>query len=309
MNKNTIIGSILMAVIVIWWMTTNSANANAKAAAEAKAREAAAAEAAKSETADQLVLPVAEPEVKAAPVLGAPAADKAPADSAVADSSTAAADSATADSVAAKPVILPRTVTVETDKFIVTLDNKGGKVRSVIVKALADSAGNFPELIQDTTLGALDLTLGKADLSEALFAVDAPEWISVDADTSVQFVFEDVGGNKVIRSCLPDKARRSILRYVLLDRIVIKFILTRFFSEKSLYRVDMSIFTRSYDRISKYGSIRSAGYVLISLVDNIIEVRDQGSDHMPSCRESAYYDLIDIRELLTYDPYGSCSIP
>ena len=217
MNKNTIIGSILMAVIVIWWMTTNSANANAKAAAEAKAREAAAAEAAKSETADQLVLPVAEPEVKAAPVLGAPAADKAPADSAVVDSSTAAADSATADSVAAKPVILPRTVTVETDKFIVTLDNKGGKVRSVIVKALADSAGNFPELIQDTTLGALDLTLGKADLSEALFAVDAPEWITVDADTSVQFVFEDVGGNKVIRSYAFTKtgvAVRQVNRFV-----------------------------------------------------------------------------------------------
>ena len=201
MNKNTIIGSILMAVIVIWWMTTNSANANAKAAAEAKAREAAAAEAAKSETADQLVLPAAEPEMKAAPVLGAPAADKAPADSAVADSAaTAATDSSATDSVVAKPAILPRTVTVETDKFIVTLDNKGGKVRSVIVKALADSAGNFPELIQDTTLGALDLTLGKADLSDALFAVDAPEWITVDADTSVQFVFEDVGGNKVIRS-------------------------------------------------------------------------------------------------------------
>ena len=194
MNKNTIIGSILMAVIVIWWMTTNSANANAKAAAEAKAREAAAAEAAKSETADQLVLPAAEPEIKAAPVLGAPAADT------TADSVAAVADSATTDSVAAKPVILPRTVTVETDKFIVTLDNRGGKVRSVIVKALADSAGNFPELIQDTTLGALDLALGKADLSDALFAVDAPEWITVDGDTSVQFVFEDVGGNKVVRS-------------------------------------------------------------------------------------------------------------
>ena len=43
MNKNTIIGSILIAAIVIWWMTTNAANAEAQAAAQAKAKQAAAA--------------------------------------------------------------------------------------------------------------------------------------------------------------------------------------------------------------------------------------------------------------------------
>ena len=81
-----------------------------------------------------------------------------------------------------------------------TLSNKGGKVQSVIVKALKDTAGNYPELIQDTALGALDLKLGAADLTDALFAVDAPEWITVDADTSVQFTFTDANGNKVVRS-------------------------------------------------------------------------------------------------------------
>ena len=195
MNKNTIIGSVLMAVIVIWWMTMNSANAEAQAAAKAKAKEAAAAEVAQSQPSGELVLPEEKPEVKAPPVLGAPVvSDSAKADSVTADSTVAA------DSAAQPAPVAPRTVTVETDKFIMTLDNKGGRIRSVIAKALADSAGKFPELIQDTLRGALDLKLGNADLSEVLFAVDAPEWITVDADTSVQFVFEDAGKNKVIRS-------------------------------------------------------------------------------------------------------------
>ena len=110
-------------------------------------------------------------------------------------------DIASDSSAAATPKqVAPRTVTVETDKFIMTLSNKGGKVQSVIVKALPDSAGHFPELIQDTTLGALDLKLGGADLSEVLFDVDAPEWINVENDTNVQFVFTDANGNQLVRS-------------------------------------------------------------------------------------------------------------
>ena len=100
---------------------------------------------------------------------------------------------------APKP-IAQRTVTVETDKFIMTLSNKGGKVQSVIVKALPDSANHFPELIQDTALGALDLNLGGADLSEVMFNVEAPEWINVENDTTVQFVFTDANGNQLVRS-------------------------------------------------------------------------------------------------------------
>lgn len=205
MNKNTIIGSIFIAIIVIWWMASNSAQAEAQAAAKAKAKEAAAAQAAEAAknapAASELVLPVKEPEIKAAPVLSAaaPAAASAAADSAVADSAKVAVADSTA--AAPAPAITERTVTVETDKFIMTLTNKGGKIQSVIAKALPDSNGNFPELIQDTLLGALDLKLGAADLSEALFdAGNAPEWITVDNDTSVQFTFADVNGNKVIRS-------------------------------------------------------------------------------------------------------------
>lgn len=198
MNKNTIIGSVLIAAIMIWWMSTNSANAQKEAAAkEAAAKEVAALEAAKADAADQLELPGEAPAANDVPVLGDASAVMVAAPAENVSDSSAVADSAQA----VKPVeIAPRTVVVETEKFIMTLSNRGGKVQSVVVKALPDSAGNFPELIQDTTLGALDLKLGKADLSKALFAVDAPEKIVVDADTSVQFVFTAADGKKVIRS-------------------------------------------------------------------------------------------------------------
>ena len=216
MNKNTIVGSILIGAIMIWWFMSTSANNEAAAKAE-QAKKLAAKEAAaqvvdssEAPSANGLLLPGSTAEVKAAPVLGAPATDKVtePAEVAgsIVDSANVIASEAkqsTADSAAAPEapkVIAPRTVTVETDKFIMTLTNKGGKVQSVIVKALPDSAKQFPELIQDTALGALDLKLGGADLSNVMFDVDAPEWINVENDTEVQFVFTDANGNQLVRS-------------------------------------------------------------------------------------------------------------
>lgn len=211
MNKNSLIGSILIAAIVIWWMTMSSNNAKQQAEAQAKEKEAAAAmEAARADSADQLVLGDKIPELKAAPVLGDSESgvrnSELDSGKAVAGDSAkvAAADSSVADSAQATEapkVIEPRTVTVETDKFIMTLSNKGARVQSVIVKALPDSAGNFPEIIQDTALGALDLKLGKADLTEALFDLgDTPEKIKVENDVTVQFTFTDASGKQVIRS-------------------------------------------------------------------------------------------------------------
>ncbi|WP_407448406.1 YidC/Oxa1 family insertase periplasmic-domain containing protein [Fibrobacter sp.] len=211
MNKNSLIGSILIAAIVIWWMTMSSNNAKQQAEAQAKEKEAAAAmEAARADSADQLVLGDKTPELKAAPVLddsesGVRNSELDSGKVAVADSAkVAAADSSVADSAQAAEapkVVEPRTVTVETDKFIMTLSNKGARVQSVIVKALPDSAGNFPEIIQDTALGALDLKLGKADLTDALFDLgDTPEKIKVENDVTVQFTFTDASGKQVIRS-------------------------------------------------------------------------------------------------------------
>ncbi len=211
MNKNSLIGSILIAAIVIWWMTMSSNNAKQQAEAQAKEKEAAAAmEAARADSADQLVLGDKTPELKAAPVLddsesGVRNSELDSGKVVAGDSAkVAAADSSVADSAQAAEapkIVEPRTVTVETDKFIMTLSNKGARVQSVIVKALPDSAGNFPEIIQDTALGALDLKLGKADLTEALFDLDdTPEKIKVENDVTVQFTFTDASGKQVIRS-------------------------------------------------------------------------------------------------------------
>ena len=192
MNKNTIIGSILIAVIVIWWMAVNNANAEAQAAARAKVKATAAQVSKDSSAAGSLVVPKKTPELKAAPVLGSDERRETRDESGV--------DSAKAE-VKAPVEIKERSVTVETDKFIMTLTNKGGKVKSVIVKALADSAGKFPELIQDTTLGAFDLKLDNADLSEAMLEMgNVPEKIVVTDSAKVQFAFQDANGNQVIRS-------------------------------------------------------------------------------------------------------------
>ena len=204
MNKNTIIGSILIAIIVIWWMAVNNANAEAQAAAraakaKATAEKQAAADSAKAS--NSLVLPQKTPEIKAAPVLGGGLDEgrKTKDESGSAGSPTLANDSSAEVKVPAE--IAERTVTVETEKFIMTLTNKGGKVKSVIVKALPDSAGKFPELIQDTTLGAFDLKLDNADLSDAMFELgNAPEKIVVSDSAKVQFAFQDANGNQVIRS-------------------------------------------------------------------------------------------------------------
>ena len=199
MNKNTLIGSILIAVIVIWWMAVNNANAEAQAAAraaKAKAAARAALVSKDSSAAGSLVVPKKTPEIKAAPVLGGTNESG----SALRQGSGTLADDSVAKA-AVKAEIAERSVTVETDKFIMTLTNKGAKVKSVIVKALPDSAGKFPELIQDTTLGAFDLKLDNADLSEAMFEMgNTPAKIVVTDSAKVQFVFQDANGNQVIRS-------------------------------------------------------------------------------------------------------------
>ena len=157
MNKNTLIGSILMALIVFGWMYMNKPNEEAMAKAKAKKAAALVQDSAQAaKPAGNLVLPSnVAPEENAAPVLSAVA----PAEPAAVDS--AVADSAVADSAAAVAPKVPerRTVTVETDRFVMTLDGKGGKIKSLIVKALKDTAGNYPELFLDTAKGALDLSI------------------------------------------------------------------------------------------------------------------------------------------------------
>ena len=143
MNKNTIIGSVLIGAIMIWWFFMNSANneaaEKAKLAQKAAAKEAAAqvSDSSAAPSANGLVLPGSTAEVKAAPVLGNSESGIQNSElKAAGDTSSVVTSDSSSAAVEAPKVVAQRTVTVETDKFIMTLSNKGGKVQSVIVKAL-----------------------------------------------------------------------------------------------------------------------------------------------------------------------------
>lgn len=110
------------------------------------------------------------------------------------------ADSTAKDS-AATVVIAPRKVKVENEHFTAIFDNRGAKISSIVVKALPDSNGTFPEIIGDSAEGALGLKIDGADLSAQLFALpgDTPDSIFVSSDTALVFTFTDPNGKKVVR--------------------------------------------------------------------------------------------------------------
>lgn len=183
MNKNTVIGGLLIVIIMVWWMTT---------VPKQQAQTQAQPEAQKTEAASTLQVPASEAPKEisfgAAPAPVAQAAD------------SVVADSAVADTVVKAPAIEPREISVETERFTVVISNRGAKIKSVVAKTLADSVGNFPELIADSAAGALGLSLDGVSLDGALFAVDAPETIKVSDSLAIDFTFADANGNKVIRS-------------------------------------------------------------------------------------------------------------
>lgn len=193
MNRNTIIGSVLIAAIMIWWMATmpKPQPVPQKAAQAITSEE---TQEVKKESKSALEIPSLKNNADST-------SSKAPAF--LSSNDTLAKDSLASDSlIELPPPVLEKSIVVETDLFILKLSNRGAKVSSVIIKTLTDSEGNFPELIEDTSAGALDLKLDKTNLSDALFAVspETPSKIVVDKDTTIQFVFTDPNQNKVIRS-------------------------------------------------------------------------------------------------------------
>ncbi len=193
MNKNTIIGSILIAVIMIWWMATMPKPQPVPQKSE-QAITSEESQEVKKESKGTLEIPALKSNSDST-------LEKAPAFLTSTDSS--AKDSVASDSlIEPAPVVSEKSIVVETDLFILRLSNRGAKVSSVIIKTLADSEGQFPELLEDTAAGALDLKLDNINLSNALFEVapETPSKIVVDKDTTIQFVFTDPNQNKVIRS-------------------------------------------------------------------------------------------------------------
>lgn len=189
MKKSTVIGLLLLVLLFIWSMTISTNRAQQQAVEKSRTEQAT--------TAKKSSLSV--PELSAldtsmlAPATLAPAKEK----------EVAVKDSAISDSASAKGVapIARKKIKVENEHFTAVFDNLGAKISSIVVKALPDSAGNFPEIIGDTARGALGLKIDYVDLSEQLFALpeNTPDSIFVKGDTSLVFTFADPNGNKVVR--------------------------------------------------------------------------------------------------------------
>ncbi len=191
MKPTSVIGVILLVGLFIWSMSMSTARVQqADEAAHAKT------ESSESVRTSSLQIPELSPldSSKIAPVSlsgeAKPAVEPALQDSSKQDSAQ----------IPAKPVS-PRKVKIETEHFSAILDNRGAKIASVIVKALPDSNGNYPEIIGDSVQGALGLKIDGADLSDQLFSLpDAtPDSIYVSKDTSLVFTFTDPNGKKVHR--------------------------------------------------------------------------------------------------------------
>lgn len=96
----------------------------------------------------------------------------------------------TVDSTTVVSRIIPhKKFAIETNKFIVTLDNSGAKVSSIIMKNLSSKEGVFPELILDKEAGALSLKLDDADFSNILFDFDTTTTANIKVNDEYEFVF------------------------------------------------------------------------------------------------------------------------
>ncbi len=188
MKKSTVIGLLLLVLLFIWSMTISTNRAQRQAVEKSKTEQTASARKSSLSVPELSALDSS----KLVPATLAPAKEKEP---------VAVKDSALSDSAKVSAPIARRKVRVENEHFTVVFDNLGAKISSIVVKALPDSAGNFPEIIGDTALGALGLKVDDVDLSNQLFAIaeNTPDSIFVEGDTSLVFTFADPNGNKVVR--------------------------------------------------------------------------------------------------------------
>ena len=93
---------------------------------------------------------------------------------------------AKADSV---PPIAHRIITVETNKFVVRLDNQGAQIATVYLKDLAGHAPYNPVILPEDG-GALSLSIDNQDLSRQLWQVDGPDSVSVTGAAPATITFK-----------------------------------------------------------------------------------------------------------------------
>lgn len=89
----------------------------------------------------------------------------------VAVSQSSNLDTTKKDSLVPVVAVAQRRIVVKTDNFILTLDNTGAKISSIIFNGLKDSKNQNPSILQNDTLGALSFSLSSKDFSKEVFEV------------------------------------------------------------------------------------------------------------------------------------------
>ena len=207
MSKNTAIGILLLVLLFAWSMhNSNKQQEIAQAELQRKAMELAAEKAKQDSLAaikgEKTDLGV--PEITASPSATPPANPVTKEESPFAAQDIA---EATAE-IAAVPS--QKEILVETDKFFVKLNANGAKITSIIPKTLADKAGNFPELLQNTEAGALSISFDNADFNNVVFPTGSPDAIIVKDSAKVAFEWKDEKGRTVVREYKFTKDGHSI---------------------------------------------------------------------------------------------------
>ena len=130
----------------------------------------------------------------------------------VASQPLATQDSAEAATVEETTQPSDRDIFVETDRFLLTLSSVGAKITSIVPKTLADSLGNYPELLQNKEDGALSISFDQENFSDESFSVDdsVPDSIVVKDSATIAFEWKDKKGRVVIREYKFTKEGHSI---------------------------------------------------------------------------------------------------
>ncbi|MCL1966330.1 MAG: YidC/Oxa1 family insertase periplasmic-domain containing protein, partial [Fibromonadales bacterium] len=199
MSRNTIIGVILIVILFVWSIhNANKQQELAQAELQRKATELAAEKAkqdsVKAARAENAPLDAPKFELPATPT----ATEQVLQDSPFAAQDVAEAAKIQVDSIESVQTS-PKEIRVETDRFWVTLSSIGAKIVSVVPKALADSLGNFPELLQNREAGALSISFDNADFSSVLFSIESGTDVVVKDSARLVFEWRDEKGRAVFR--------------------------------------------------------------------------------------------------------------
>jgi YidC/Oxa1 family membrane protein insertase len=138
-------------------------------------------------------------------------AKAAAADSAAAAQAPAKAGAPSDSGKAAAPAVARASVTVETNRFIVKLDNQGARIAKVTLKDLAGHKPMNPDIIQGDG-GALTLTVDNQDLTRQLWAADAKDSVldARSAPATVHFKLTTPDGKRSLDRSFtfyPDSAK------------------------------------------------------------------------------------------------------